>query len=208
MRAIVIDTAGPVVGVAAFVAGELAWSGQERVISGAEEWLAWALDACLAQVGRPERVGVAVGPGAFTGLRVGVATALGLAVATDAVVVPLSSLMLRATRCPGAPRVLALLDARKGRLYAGWYDTTGELPQPLAPEVDAVPERAVAGEAGLAVGEGVLVAGDALRAAGHVAVADPARSPVATAARLVSGMPACAAEQVGLRYLQIGRAHV
>jgi tRNA threonylcarbamoyladenosine biosynthesis protein TsaB len=60
------------------------------------------------------------GPGAFTGLRVACGVAQGLAVAAGLPVVPVSGLAAMAA-ATGAPRVLALLDARMGEVYAGAY---------------------------------------------------------------------------------------
>lgn len=64
-----------------------------------------------------DRIGVTVGPGSFTGLRVGMAFALGLGAALDRPVVGLSSLdALAASAGPGA--TAALIDARRGQVYA------------------------------------------------------------------------------------------
>ena len=202
MRSVLIDTAGPTVGLAAFVAGRVAWTGEARVVAGAEEWLDDALSQALAALGGVDRVAVSVGPGAFTGLRVSVATALGLAVSTGAQVVPLSSLAVRACLAPGEPRVLALLDARKGRVYAGWFDTRGPVPFALGPEQDVVPSEAVRSEPGVAVGEGALVARAFVLAAGHREIEGSGRSPVAEAVALVERGEGVAAQEVGLRYLR------
>lgn len=64
-----------------------------------------------------------IGPGSFTGVRICVATAQGLAFGADLKVVPvttLEALALRGLR-GGAERILACLDARMGELYFGCF---------------------------------------------------------------------------------------
>lgn len=67
---------------------------------------------------------ISAGPGAFTGLRVGAAVAMGLGCAHDIPLLAISSLALlaaTAARRQGDGRVLALLDARMQQVYAGLY---------------------------------------------------------------------------------------
>jgi tRNA threonylcarbamoyladenosine biosynthesis protein TsaB len=83
-------------------------------------------EAVLAEAGitRRELDGIAVGrgPGSFTGVRLAVSMAQGLALALDVPVVTVSSLAALAMEAPadGAP-VLALIDARMGEIYAGTF---------------------------------------------------------------------------------------
>ncbi len=72
-----------------------------------------------------------VGPGAFTGVRTGVATVQGLALAQGKPCVGLSTLALLAAGLPHAAHpVCPLLDARKSEVYAGLY-RCADLPVPL-----------------------------------------------------------------------------
>lgn len=65
-----------------------------------------------------ERIGVTVGPGSFTGLRVGLAFALGLGEALNRPVVGVSALdALAASTAEDGP-VAALIDARRDQVYA------------------------------------------------------------------------------------------
>ncbi|MEO7149811.1 MAG: tRNA (adenosine(37)-N6)-threonylcarbamoyltransferase complex dimerization subunit type 1 TsaB [Rhodanobacteraceae bacterium] len=77
-----------------------------------------------AGITRKQLDGIAVGrgPGAFTGVRLGVSIAQGLALALDLPVVTVSSLAAMAMQAPrdGAD-VLALIDARMGEIYAGAF---------------------------------------------------------------------------------------
>ena len=202
MKLVLVDTAGPVVGVAAFAGGAVVYTASLRVAAGAEAWLAIELERALVAVGDVERVAVTVGPGTFTGVRVGVAAALGLAFARGVDVVPLSSLALRAALVPDEPRVLALLDARKGKVYAGWFDTRGPVPVPIGPEQDLAPAQALAAAPGVAVGEGADVYAEAVVAAGHRLVANASDSPVEHGAALARSLEARTPERVGLRYLR------
>ncbi len=88
-----------------------------------------------------ERIAVGVGPGTFTGLRVGIAIARGLAQSLGIEVVGVSSLRVlaeAALREPDAQMrsVLAAIDARRGEAFAAAYDAQGELapPRALPPE--------------------------------------------------------------------------
>jgi tRNA threonylcarbamoyladenosine biosynthesis protein TsaB len=202
VRGILVDTAGPVVGIAAFAEGELAHAADLRVAAGTEAWLGEELGVAVRAVPELAWVGVTVGPGAFTGIRVGVAAALGLAIARAVPVIPLSSLALRACLAPGEPRVLALLDARKGKVYAGWYDTRGPVPVALGEERDMLLADLAGEPPGVAVGEGASVFAPALAALGHRIVGEPDRSPVRNGLSLAMAGERRSAETVGLRYLR------
>lgn len=82
-----------------------------------------------------EAFGVSIGPGSFTSLRVGLATVKGLAFETGRPAVAVSTLAALAwgyaARHPErdlAEAVVALLDARRGELYAGIFDVGPEGP--------------------------------------------------------------------------------
>jgi tRNA threonylcarbamoyladenosine biosynthesis protein TsaB len=107
--------------------------------------------------GDVERVAVGVGPGSFTGLRIGIATARGLAQGWGAELAGVSTLRALAAGAD-APLVAAVIDARRGEVFAAaWRDATEEVlaPAALAPEALA---EALAGMRPnpLAVGDGAL----------------------------------------------------
>jgi len=197
-----IDTAGPVIGMALVEAGRAlpvaVWS--TRQVRGADGVLSPALAALLAGSVHLDRVAVSVGPGAFTGLRVGVATALGLALSRGIGVVPMSSLAVRAALVEG-PRVLAMLDARKGRVYQALFDTMGQVPRPLGEPGDVPPGTDWKGPF-LAVGEAAELYRAEVEAHGGSVVSDPCRSPAAVLAQLALHGEALPPEQIALRYLR------
>ena len=88
------------------------------------------LDRLLASCERPlaqvDRIALSIGPGSFTGLRIGLASALGLAFGTDRLLVPVPTLAALATQAGvGAGSIAPILDARRFEVYAGLYRTDG-----------------------------------------------------------------------------------
>jgi tRNA threonylcarbamoyladenosine biosynthesis protein TsaB len=117
----------------------------------ASERLLPAIEACLRAAGLPlrrvSRIAACAGPGSFTGVRVGLATAWGLARATGAAVEPVSTLEVLAESARGrATRVAAALDAGRGEVVWQAFDLSGARPVPLEGE-GAEPERATPSEA-------------------------------------------------------------
>jgi tRNA threonylcarbamoyladenosine biosynthesis protein TsaB len=123
-------------------------------------------------VGDVEGFAIGIGPGSFTGLRIGLATWKGLAYANRRPIAGASSLAalaLEAASLPAARGALLvpLLDARKGEVYAGYYRAEGEGVTAVRPEEAIAPEAVAARIAGLgsavAFGEGFGAYRDALQ---------------------------------------------
>jgi tRNA threonylcarbamoyladenosine biosynthesis protein TsaB len=85
-------------------------------------------------------VAVGVGPGTFTGLRIGVATARALATAAGLLVHPVSSLAALAAALD-EPLALPLIDARRGELFAALYEHGEEVVAPFVAPPDQVAAR-------------------------------------------------------------------
>jgi tRNA threonylcarbamoyladenosine biosynthesis protein TsaB len=113
-----------------------------------------------------DAIAVGVGPGMFTGLRIGLATARGLAGASGLPLRPVSSLAALAAGIEGQLR-LPLIDARRGEVFGALYDGEGRLwpPFALAPAELATRLRDE-GFTPLAAGDGSVRFRDVLEAAG------------------------------------------
>lgn len=82
--------------------------------------------------GAVEAVAISIGPGSFTGLRLGLSAAKGFCLAGDLPLVAVSTLEALAARLPYARHpVCPMLDARRGEVYTALYDTAQGLPRLL-----------------------------------------------------------------------------
>jgi tRNA threonylcarbamoyladenosine biosynthesis protein TsaB len=118
------------------------------------------LEAALAEADvawdAVERIAVGVGPGGFTGLRIGIATARALAQARDLPLVPVSSLAALAAGAGPGP-VAAVLDARRGEVFAAAWEGGRELLAPAALAPAALADRLLGLDVPLqAVGDGAV----------------------------------------------------
>lgn len=155
--------------------------------------LAHMLDRTGVKPGEVDVIAVSIGPGAFTGLRIGLGTAKGLAYATGASIVAVPTLEAYASclLSIGTP-VAPMLDARRKEVYAGLYEA-GE-GESLRTLIDARPIKASdfalmlkGHDEVLFAGQGALVYRDVIEEAlpGRVSFAPPALmhpSPASVAA--------------------------
>jgi len=125
----------------------------ERLLPGLE----WIFTELGIEPKELDAIAVGIGPGSFTGLRVGLSTAKGLALSLGIPILGISSLKALAYAVRFYPgTILAVLDARKSQVFAQFFAGGEELtssgePMVIEPEilVNQIPERT------LLVGEGV-----------------------------------------------------
>ena len=108
-------------------------------------------------------IATTVGPGTFAGLRIGVAVARGLGVATGIKVAGVTRLEALAqgalAESPAGGTIVAAIDGRRGQLYLQPF-RAGPVPEPLAEPaaVDVGDLPAILPRAGIAVGSGAAIA--------------------------------------------------
>ena len=158
MRLLVIDTAAEACSVGISIEGRPPILLSETIGRGHAERLlgmvAEAMDAAGLAFAELERIAVTVGPGSFTGVRVGIAAARGLALVVGCPVAGIGSLAVHAEKARalvGPHPVFAALDARRGEVYGQAFAADGS---PLG-------EAEVGSPAGFAarLGGDVLLAG-------------------------------------------------
>jgi tRNA threonylcarbamoyladenosine biosynthesis protein TsaB len=151
--------------------------------------IAWCCDRCGVELTQVSAIAVGIGPGMFTGLRVGVTTAKVLAQSLRIPVIPVPSLDLLAYPLRYSRRlVVATIDARRHELYWAIYRTVPGGVQrvseyELGTPDDLVAELQARGDDALVCGDGSLRFADAFAPLGsRVELAGPAHaSPSLTA---------------------------
>ena len=124
-------------------------------------------EACRAAAVRRtdlDAVAVGAGPGSFTGLRIGMATAKGIAYAIKRPLWAVSSLAALARGGDSTGVVIAVLDARRGEVFAGAYRVTDAAVIALADERAMSPAELGGFADGVRGGDSVRFIGDAAEA--------------------------------------------
>jgi tRNA threonylcarbamoyladenosine biosynthesis protein TsaB len=118
-------------------------SASEIMARGHQERLAPMAERVMAEAGVPfdklDRIGVTVGPGSFTGLRVGIAFAKGLAAALSIPAVGVGTLEALAAEAEGL--VFAAIDARRSQVYLQGFEAGKPLMAPDGLDLDTAAAR-------------------------------------------------------------------
>ena len=146
-----------------------------------------------------DAIGVTVGPGAFTGVRIGLAAARGLALAAGVPAIGVTTFEALAAAVPEAERIgrtlLVGVDSKRTDVYAQLFDAAlAPLSEPAALSPADLAARLPAGPL-LTVGDGVkllaeILAGRDARASSAPLHPDAGRVAALAAARLDAGRPA------------------
>jgi tRNA threonylcarbamoyladenosine biosynthesis protein TsaB len=139
MRILAIDTATPICGVALWVDGRTA---VELVVDHGQTHARYLMEAVQAAlklggilIDQVDGFAVTRGPGSFTGLRIGISTVKGMAMAAGKPVAGVSTLHALAVQAEwGGELVCPLIDARRGEVYWSMFRRNGVDLEILEPE--------------------------------------------------------------------------
>jgi len=171
MRLLAFETATEACSVAVYVDGEVRERFGLAPRRHAELALPWA-DEVLAEAGiaksQLDAIAVGRGPGAFTGVRLAIAIAQGIALALDRPLLAVSTLAALALQSTG-DRIVAAVDARMDEIYLGAFMREGDGVVALDGEVVVKPDAAAipAGGGWHGVGSGFAAADNALQVRMH-----------------------------------------
>jgi tRNA threonylcarbamoyladenosine biosynthesis protein TsaB len=233
MNVVAFDTATRATTVALSGVGNVVYTARDDPKPGARPGHATRLLPLTAMVferagigwDRVDRIAVGVGPGTFTGLRIGIASARALARARSIPLVGVSTLQSLALAGPaasetlaGVDTVFAVLDARRGEVFAaGWrivevedFDAALLLPHPFAPEALAELLTPL-GPTTLAIGDGAIAFREVLERSGAFIPEDDSQLHRVTATnhcRLARGLQASVPDEVRPEYLRAPDAEI
>lgn len=170
MKILVIDTSGPVCGTAVMdenkVYSEFTAQNRNTHSTSLMPMIEAALKAAGTEIGDLDAVAAVTGPGSFTGVRIGVATAKGLAHGAGLACIPVDALEALAVSAGEFDGIVCpIQDARAGQVYGAAFRQgerlTGDAPMKLEEYLDAAE---VLGERFLFIGDGVPVHREAIGA--------------------------------------------
>jgi tRNA threonylcarbamoyladenosine biosynthesis protein TsaB len=120
-------------------------------------------------IGDVDLFAVCVGPGGFTGLRVGMSAVMGFSAATDKPIVGVTSLEAAAFAADSAVSVCAMVTAYKGEVYSQLFSSGGGVPvarnDPMVSTLEKALERVAEESALVFAGDGAETGAEAIRSA-------------------------------------------
>lgn len=143
MRILAVDTCLPACSAAVIDGNAVLAAGSEAMVKGHQERLATMVRELMGEAGIAfgdlDRIACTVGPGSFTGLRVGVAFAKGLASALGIACVGVGTLEALAGEEPGV--IAAAVDAKRGQIYLQIFENGRPLMAPDALPIETAAAR-------------------------------------------------------------------
>ena len=142
MRILALDTCLQSCGVAIVDGGEAVVVKRLDLAKGHAEKLAPQVASALANAGMAlkdiDRIGVTIGPGSFTGVRVGLAFARGLAIGTGVPVIGITTLAVLVAELPAQGINAVAIDARRGQVYGQAFAGHTPVTEPLIETPEAL----------------------------------------------------------------------
>jgi tRNA threonylcarbamoyladenosine biosynthesis protein TsaB len=154
---LVIDTATEQAGAALFDGvhtAEHSWPAGRRQTTAMLPAIEWLLESCGVTLDEIAAIGVTIGPGTFTGLRVGLSVAKGLAVLSDRAIIGISTMAVAAEPYSTSERpVLVTLPAGRGRVVWAVKEVGAGISEPVNSSLEELvtvladhPDSLLAGE--------------------------------------------------------------
>lgn len=161
MKLLSIDTSGAACSVAVFADGRLKSEEYRHHQLNHSAVLLGMIDSCLAKAGHRvsemDAFAVSIGPGSFTGLRIGIGTVKAFAQATGKKIAGVSTLDLLAQNAPEARGVVCpLIDARNNRVFTAVYEDGKKLTEEAVLSLEELGETLPAGKPAYFLGDGAL----------------------------------------------------
>lgn len=183
MKILALDTSGDACSVALYDAAAEEILAQERVLieRGHAEILFSQITRVTEQAGTMlkaiDRFAVTIGPGTFTGVRIGLAAARGFALAAKKPLIGVGSLevVARGADAPESAMIVAAFDARRGELYVQAFHGGKAVFEPVA----ATSANAAAAIVEASIGRDVFIAGTGAEILRAALVAQNARAEIA-----------------------------
>ncbi len=143
MHILAVDTSTDICSVAVLKDGEVLGERSLRVRTGHSGTILNLIDDVLGSSGLNKKeinlIATGIGPGSFTGIRIGISTAKGLAAALNCKVKGVCTLDAVAANAPETGKhVMPVLDARKGEIFCALYDKDRKR---LSPQVNIEPAQ-------------------------------------------------------------------